>query len=459
MRAPLAFVLLVLTATALAGHTKDEWASRTIYFLLTDRFAKTDGSTNACSDWRTFCGGTFDGLTKKLDYIHGMGFDAIWITPVVKNTANGYHGYWAKDFNTIADEYGGADALHRLVKAAHARDMWVMVDIVANHVGPVGNDFSQISPFNRAEHYHPNCAVQEYNCFTDEVYHCRLADLPDLNQDNQWVRDQLKGSLSKLVSNFSFDGVRADTVMYIKPDFWKELQQKLGVYMVGEVFSTFDCNVNYVRGGIDATLDYPDYYNARNAFGGQQSLRQLLGIVNNWKSFPNNGAYEGVFLDNHDNPRFLNSYGGKVSQYKNALVWLMFAGGIPIVYYGTEQEFSGGNDPANREPLWTSHYNVNADMYMFLNRTIHARKASKPWAGEHIQRYYADSFYCFTRNGALVGLTNQNNDYSQYVQNLPYPHGTRLCDVVGKGGCLTVDNSGGATVALREGLPSVYLKA
>ena len=75
-------LLLYFFSLASAANTA-AWKSRSIYFLLTDRFAKTDSSTTACSDLSTYCGGTFKGLEAKLDYISGLGFDAIWITPVV----------------------------------------------------------------------------------------------------------------------------------------------------------------------------------------------------------------------------------------------------------------------------------------------------------------------------------------------------------------------------------------
>ena len=57
-----------------------------IYKLVTDRFALTDGSSPACNTQdRKYCGGTWQGIINKLDYIQGMGFDAIWISPIVKN--------------------------------------------------------------------------------------------------------------------------------------------------------------------------------------------------------------------------------------------------------------------------------------------------------------------------------------------------------------------------------------
>jgi alpha-amylase len=86
-----------------------------------------------------------------------MGFDAIWISPVVDNLSGGYHGYWAKNWELINSNFGSADDLKSLVNACHSKGISVMVDVVANHVAPIGNDFNQIYPLNKAEHYHANC--------------------------------------------------------------------------------------------------------------------------------------------------------------------------------------------------------------------------------------------------------------------------------------------------------------
>ena len=77
-----------------------------------------------------------------------MGFDAIWISPVVENLSGGYHGYWATNWENVNTNFGSAQDLKDLVSAAHSRGIWVMVDVVAHHVGPVGNDFSKIYPLN-----------------------------------------------------------------------------------------------------------------------------------------------------------------------------------------------------------------------------------------------------------------------------------------------------------------------
>ena len=78
-------------------------------------------------------------------------------------TLGGYHGYWAQDFFSINKHFGTKEDLHFLVDACHKRNMWIMVDVVLNHVAPVGFDFSSIVPFDRSEHYH-DCVPCPENC-------------------------------------------------------------------------------------------------------------------------------------------------------------------------------------------------------------------------------------------------------------------------------------------------------
>ena len=168
-----------------------------------------------------------------------MGFDAIWISPAIENTPGGYHGYWAKNFSKINSEFGGGDKLKSLVNKAHSKGIWIMLDVVANHIGPVGTDYSTIYPFNKPEHYHSICQVDSY-CNTGGQYnseHCRLADLPDLDQDgNTWVKEQLINWIKLIVQQYNIDGLRIDTIPYIYADFWSDFSRSAGVYTVGEVF-------------------------------------------------------------------------------------------------------------------------------------------------------------------------------------------------------------------------------
>ena len=133
-----AFVLHLATWVAAADTAA--WKSRSIYFVLTDRIARSSSDTGggSCGNLGNYCGGTFKGLESKLDYIKNLGFDAIWITPVVSSksilclqsqdgvdnfldSAGGYHGYWAQDLYAINSNYGSAADLKSLVSAAHSK--------------------------------------------------------------------------------------------------------------------------------------------------------------------------------------------------------------------------------------------------------------------------------------------------------------------------------------------------
>lgn len=89
-----------------------------------------------------------------------MGFDAIWISPVVDNTDCGYHGYWAQKQFEIESHFGGAQQLSELMMAAKAAGVAVMLDIVVNHMGPPQqqNSYPEFSPFNSTDHYHGTLA-------------------------------------------------------------------------------------------------------------------------------------------------------------------------------------------------------------------------------------------------------------------------------------------------------------
>ena len=104
----------VLAAAAAAGDTA-AWKERSVYQVLTDRFARSDGGSNSCGDLSNYCGGDYQGMIQHLDYVAGMGFDAIWISPIVKNKEPGYHGYWATNWEDVNEHFGSEDDLKALV--------------------------------------------------------------------------------------------------------------------------------------------------------------------------------------------------------------------------------------------------------------------------------------------------------------------------------------------------------
>ncbi|MFE5631614.1 carbohydrate binding domain-containing protein [Streptomyces sp. NPDC056543] len=116
-----------------------------IYFVLTARFNDGDSSNNRGGSQHTKSGnaangdpmfrGDFKGLVNKLDYIKGLGFSAVWITPVVLNRSDyDYHGYHGYDFYRVDARLESAGASYQdLINAAHAKGMKIYQDVVYNH--------------------------------------------------------------------------------------------------------------------------------------------------------------------------------------------------------------------------------------------------------------------------------------------------------------------------------------
>ncbi|KKA22539.1 Alpha-amylase A [Rasamsonia emersonii CBS 393.64] len=370
-----------LLAAAANAATPADWRSQSIYFLLTDRFGRTDNSTTAPCDTnaRKYCGGSWQGIINHLDYIQGMGFTAIWITPVTKqlslDTGDGtsYHGYWQQDIYSLNPNYGTAQDLKNLATALHNRGMYLMVDVVANHLGYAGSgtnmDCSVFNPFNNKEYFHPYCAITNYSNQTN-VEDCWLGDnivaLADLNTSRTDVQNIWHSWVGNLVSNYSIDGLRIDTVKHVQKDFWPGYNKAAGVYCVGEILDgdpTYTCSYqNY----LDGVLNYPTYFQIISAFQSTNgSISNLYNMINQVKSSCKDSTLLGTFVENHDNPRFA-SYTSDYSLAKNAIAFVILSDGIPIIYAGQEQHYSGGNDPGNREATWLSGYDISAELYKFI---------------------------------------------------------------------------------------------
>lgn len=155
----LAALALLAAAPSTADYRARLPEDEVIYFLLPDRFENGDpwndrgGLTGARlqtgfdpTHKGFYHGGDLKGLTKRLDYIQGLGATAVWVAPIFKNKpvqgppgqeSAGYHGYWITDFTQVDPHFGTNAEFKALVDAVHARGMKFYMDIVANHTADV----------------------------------------------------------------------------------------------------------------------------------------------------------------------------------------------------------------------------------------------------------------------------------------------------------------------------------
>ncbi|KAK8097148.1 hypothetical protein PG999_013092 [Apiospora kogelbergensis] len=448
-----------------------DWQKQSIYQILTDRFARTDGSTSEQCAITSYCGGTYRGVINHLDYIQGMGFTAIWISPIVKNLegdtpyGTAYHGYWAQDIYSLNDHFGSEQDLKDLSAALHSRGMYLMVDVVTNHMGynGCGNcvNYGQLKPFDNSGYYHPFCEIN-YND-DNSVRTCWEGDnkvsLPDLRTEDSGIRNTFNEWIRDLVSKYSIDGMRIDSVKHVEKDFWPGFLQAAGIYGIGEVLdgnpAIYGDWQNYMKG----LMNYPLFYWVQQTFSNPSAtMDSLVNGINTLKGQADTTAM-GVFIENHDQKRFPN-INNDMTLAKNAIAFTLLSDGIPILYQGQEQHYAGGDTPNQREALWSSGYNTNAELYQLVktlnqirSHTLSARNNDSYYVKYQAMPIYSDTHVIAMRKGDVVGVfSNMGSNANTYTINLwgnksGFGANQQIVQVLG-GNCnvLQTDDLGGLNV-------------
>jgi len=101
------------------------------------------------------------------------------------------------------------------------------------------------------------------------------------------------------------------------------------------------------------------------------------------------------YIDSYDDERFLSDT-TDLALYRNAIAMTILSEGIPMIYYGTEQAFNGPA-AANHEPLWTSEYNTEAELYQFIKKLLAIRAEYEIHTYPQLNQISDFNFFSFTR--------------------------------------------------------------
>ncbi len=253
--------------------------------------------------------------------------------------------------------------------------------------------------------YHGMGHIENFNDVAQRTLGDFTGGLKDLATELPAVRAALIDSFATWVEKVDFDGYRIDTIKHVESDFWpvfaaatrKRLaaENKTNFLMFGEAFDGNDQLIGSytLPGALDSVFYFSQHFTAfgnvfENAYDatlaqGTAQIQQLWEQrPANYGTTPQPGGI-GIaptkalvnFIDNHDVPRFLFASNGDVGALRNALSLLYTEDGIPNLYYGTEQDFSGGNDPANREVLWTTGFPTDGATFTHIAKLARIRKA------------------------------------------------------------------------------------
>jgi maltooligosyltrehalose trehalohydrolase len=154
--------------------------------------------------------GTFDGVVGRLDHLADLGVDAIELLPVATFAGTRGWGYDGVGLFAPHPAYGGPDGLRRLVDAAHARGIGVILDVVYNHLGPAGNHLAEFGPY-----------------FSD-AHRTNWGDGVNLDgPDSDEVRRFFIDNALMWLSDYHMDGLRLDAVHALADDSAVHLLEQL----------------------------------------------------------------------------------------------------------------------------------------------------------------------------------------------------------------------------------------
>lgn len=145
--------------------------------------------------------GTFDGVIQTLDYLKELGVTAIELLPVAAFPGKHNWGYDGVSMYAVQESYGGPDGLKRLVDAAHAKGIAVVMDVVYNHVGNEGNYLGKFGPYFTSKHKTPWGDAINYD-----------------DKDSAEVREYIIQNALYWIREYHIDGLRMDAVHTIQDD-------------------------------------------------------------------------------------------------------------------------------------------------------------------------------------------------------------------------------------------------
>ena len=146
--------------------------------------------------------GKFSDAITKLDYLAGMGINAVELMPVMEFAGDNSWGYNPSDPYAVENTgYGGPDGLKSFVKAAHQRGIHVLLDVVHNHYGPSDLDLWTFD----------NGASPSIYFYTAANICCNAwGGRP--NYSTEGVRSYIIGSFRQWLDEYHVDGFRWDAV-------------------------------------------------------------------------------------------------------------------------------------------------------------------------------------------------------------------------------------------------------
>lgn len=400
------------------------WFGRGVmYHVFVDRFARGEGAVSYPtgargalmeSDWahgippyaerrgdslanNTFFGGNLWGVIEKLDYLAALGVTVLYLSPIFRAYSN--HKYDTGDYLTVDEGFGGEATLDRLLEAAHARGMAVVLDGVFNHTGDDSRYFNRYGTYPGLGAYQsPESPFRDWYDFSEwpERYASwwGIPILPKLDHTNETCRRFFtdRDGVGARYIRRGVDGWRLDVADELSDAFLDEFHESVRAagaetghrpVIIGEVWenaaekTAYGHRRRYLRGGqLDSVMNYP-VRNGILSFVADRDAEVLYDVLTElYATYPRpvSDALMNL-IGTHDTERILTVLGSTPEDYDrpsrelavsrlsperratavrllklaSLLQYTVF--GIPSLYYGDEVGLEGFHDPFCRMPF------------------------------------------------------------------------------------------------------------
>ncbi|MEL1191317.1 alpha-glucosidase [Staphylococcus epidermidis] len=339
--------------------------------------------------------GDLPGLIEKLDYLENLGIDVIWLSPMYPSP-NDDNGYDISDYKGIMSEFGTMNDFDQLLSSIHQRGMKLILDLVVNHTSDEHPWFieSKSSKTNAKRDWYIwadpkpdgsepnnwesifNGSTWEFDESTKQYYfHLFSKKQPDLNWENPDVRQAVFEMMNWWFEK-GIDGFRVDAITHIKKNF------EAGDLSVpdGKKFApAFDVDMNqpgiqeWLQEMKDKSLSRYDIMTVGEANGvtpndaeewvGEENgkfnmifqfehlglwstgdtkfdVKSYKQVLNRWQKQLENVGWNALFIENHDQPRRVSTWGDdKNYWYESATshaTAYFLQQGTPFIYQGQE---------------------------------------------------------------------------------------------------------------------------
>lgn len=338
--------------------------------------------------------GDINGIIEKLDYVKGIGCNAIWVNPCFDSPFKDA-GYDVRDYKKVAPRYGTNEDLYRLFEEAHGKGIRVLLDLVPGHTSEEHPWFLQSQKEEKNEYtnryiWTNSCwqgadgmsyvagESERSGCYILNFFKCQPAlNYGFLNPKEDWqlpmdhpdcvaTKDAMI-DVMRFWLNHGCDGFRVDMASSLVrfddekrtgvKKIWNEVRAMLDRdYPEAVIISEWSEPPKAIDAGFDADFylhfkgngcstllrDYQNHGNRKpggedHSFFKKDGEGDIIPFLNEylpWYEKVKGRGYIALQTGTHDTERL--RYSLEPDELKLAYAFLFTIPGVPFIYYGDE---------------------------------------------------------------------------------------------------------------------------